>query len=394
MNNLVDFRFIEDYNVQRIEESFKEAINKLDFAKNFKEGMKVVLNVCIPTKADKNTAICTHPAVVEAIVKVLTEYKVSCILTASPYGNFNLTNLNNVYYASGMLEVSNKTGLDLDTSLKTTDLEITNGVKCKSVTVLEVVENADLIINIGKVKFDKRLGYLGVSTNLFGAVPGELKNTYLNRLSTQQDFYNLAMDINMALAKKTILNVLDGIVVRETSGSPRMLSALITGTNMYSTDAFLLNLLNIDYINTIIKIAGERGFVNYTTPFKQTGDSVSTINESSILPHELNLDTLINVNNFSTRSYFNKHQQLVTIKPEECKGCTVCSKICPTGAILMKYDKNGELYAHIDYKKCIYCKKCVTACPYRVVKIKTPPAYKKLNKTMNKLNNSNTYQTK
>ena len=388
MNNLVDFKFIEDYDVNKIEQAFKDAISKLDFAKNFKEGLNVVLNVSMPTKADKNTAICTHPAVVEAIVNVLAEYKVNCTLTGSPYGKFNLTNLNNVYFASGMLDVANKTSLELDVSLKTTEIAVPNGVKCKSFTILEAIENADLLINIGKVKFDNRLGYLGVSTNLFGAVPGELKNTYLNRLSTQQDFYNLAIDINMELAKKPILNVLDGIVVRETSGNPRMLSAFITGTNMYSTDAFLLNLLNIDYINTIIKVANDRGFVNYSTPFKQTGDSISSINESSILPHELNLDTLINVNNFSTRSYFNKHQQLPTINPDECKGCTVCSKICPTGAILMKYDKNGELYAHIDYKKCVYCKKCVTACPYRVVKVKTPPAHKKLTKTMDKFNNT------
>ena len=52
----------------------------------------------------------------------------------------------------------------------------------------------------------------------------------------------------------------------------------------------------------------------------------------------------------------------------------------------MKYDKNGELFAEIDYKKCILCKKCHTACPYQLVDMITPLGYKKFDKAINKYN--------
>ena len=53
---------------------------------------------------------------------------------------------------------------------------------------------------------------------------------------------------------------------------------------------------------------------------------------------------------------------------------------------MMKYDKNGELFAEVDYKKCIFCNKCITACPYNVVEQKTPLAYKTMMKEIEKYN--------
>jgi Fe-S-cluster-containing dehydrogenase component len=53
---------------------------------------------------------------------------------------------------------------------------------------------------------------------------------------------------------------------------------------------------------------------------------------------------------------------------------------------MMKYDKNGELYAEIDYNKCIFCNKCITACPYSVAKLKIPSAYLELEREINKFN--------
>ena len=87
------------------------------------------------------------------------------------------------------------------------------------------------------------------------------------------------------------------------------------------------------------------------------------------------------------KGYFKTHQQRVVIDKKICKGCKICSRICPTNAILMKYDNRGELYAEIDYKKCIFCNKCVVACPYSVVQHKTPIAYKNMMKEIEKHNN-------
>jgi len=49
-------------------------------------------------------------------------------------------------------------------------------------------------------------------------------------------------------------------------------------------------------------------------------------------------------------------------EPSQCQHCenTPCATVCPTSATY----KTEEGVVLIDYKKCILCKACMTACPY------------------------------
>lgn len=45
-----------------------------------------------------------------------------------------------------------------------------------------------------------------------------------------------------------------------------------------------------------------------------------------------------------------------------CIGCTLCTKVCDTGAITVSNN-----LAHIDYSKCTNCGKCAEKCPSKVI---------------------------
>lgn len=377
---------IDEYNEKEIQNRLEHAFFDLDIKTQFKPKMKVLIKVCLPNNVSRDNAETTHPAVVSALVNYLSNMGVKCIVADSPYKKYSLDSLDNVYLNTGMLEVANTTKCELNRNLKTYKVDIPNGVATKSLVLLDVINDVDAIINVGKVKIDNKLGYIGALANLFGLVPGEKKTLATNNCATVKDFNNYLLDIYQTIQDKLILNVLDGVVALEKDNTPRMLYCLGVSQNLFGLDASVLDILGIDKNQTLIKLASDREFIRQDFSYKEINSKVSDFKIEDFALPEINLDSKIFKNSTEQNKFYIKNQALPTIKPDRCKGCSICSKICPSKAISMKCDKNGELYAEIDYQKCLFCNKCINACPYSVVKLHVPQAYKELDKEINKFN--------
>lgn len=386
MKNLVSLTYIDSYDNLKIKSAVEQAFSNLNLDSIIKPNMKVLLKVCLPRSMQPDSAETSHPAIVQGVVDVLSDLGVNCIIADSPYNKYTVSHLDSVYFDTGMLEVANSSNCELNHNLKIVNINTPNGVKAKSITLLDIINDVDVIINLGKIKIDEKLGYLGASANMFGLVPGEMKSLILNRMNTIGDFNEYLIDIIDALKDKLIFNILDGVVAIEAGETQRMLSCLAMSENIFSLDASIINILGLNYNNTIIKQASDREFIDIDNPFEIVGDELDSFRLDDFALYDYDLNTQIHKNIRQQKNYFRLNQQRPTIKPNRCKGCSVCSRICPTNAIMMRYDKNGELYADIDYSKCIFCNKCFLGCPYMVVKLKTPLGFKKLHKTINKYN--------
>ncbi len=386
MKNLVSLTYLDSYESSKINSAVERSFSNIKLNTIIKPNMKVLLKVCLPDSIEPDSAETSHPAIVQGVVEALSHLGAKCIIADSPYNNYSQAYLDTVYFKTGMLEVANSSDCELNHNLKIYTIDTPNGVKTKTITLLDVINDVDVIINLGKIKVDERLGYLGASANMFGLIPGELKSLVLNRLNTIGDFNKYLIDIIQALKDKLIFNILDGVVAIEAGDTQRMLSCLAMSENIFSLDACMINILGLNYNNTIIKLASNRELVDINMPFEIVGDEIDEFRNEDFALYDYDLNTPIHKNSRQQKNYFKLNQQRPSIKPNRCKGCSVCSKICPTNAIMMKYDKQGELYAEIDYKKCIFCNKCFLACPYTVVKLKTPLGFKKLHKSINKFN--------
>ena len=386
MNNSVFLDYIESYDIDAIQSAVSEALDILKIRGEFKPKMKILVKVCLPNSNSPDNAQTTHPAVVTAVVNELTKMGATCVVADSPYRKYSPTALDEVYLNTGMLEVANLTPCELNHDLRVCKIETPDGKKAKSLTLLELVNGVDAIVNIGKIKIDTTFGYFGATHNMFGLVPGELKSLVMNRLINLGNFNHYIIDILEAMKDKLLLNVLDGVVALEAVDTPRMLSCIGLSCDPYALDASILDILGVGYNSTILKQASERKVFNKENPYKLVGEKIEKFKVEDFALSEFGADTLLNKSNGDRNRYFNANQRRVKIDGKICKGCGVCSKICPTGAIMMKYDKEGELYAEVDYDKCIFCFKCHTACPYKVVDIISPLGYKHLEKELNKYN--------
>lgn len=386
MKNNVWLEKFDNYNMLELQQGFERAFFDLNLNGLFKPKMKVLIKINMPYAVSKDSAESTHPAVVGALINVLSKLGVVCIVADSPYKKYSLEALDQTYLNTGMLEIANLTKCELNRNLKTSKIKLNNGIVTKSLTLLDVVNNVDAIINVGKVKVDNNLGYLGAISNLFGLVPGEFKTLILNRLSTVEDYNNYLLDLYSAIESKVMLNVMDGIVAQEKDKTPRMLYCLGVSENIFSLDETILNILGIDAANSIIKQAKQREFILDNDSTKVVNKDVKDFKIEDFALPEIDINSKIHNSENEQKRYFNKNQARPKIDANKCKGCSICAKICPTNAINLKYDKNGEIFAEIDYTKCILCNKCITACPYLVAKLHVPKAHRELEKEINKFN--------
>ncbi len=386
MINSVSLQYIDSYDLSAIEEALKKSIDNLKVATLFKPKMRVMLKVNLSKGVSPDKAQTTHPNVVRALVNVLGELGVECIVADCPFGTYSTSKLDAVYYGTGMLEVANLTKCKLNHNLKTKLFEVEDGIKCKNATLLSLIDGVDAIVNVGKLKFDDRFGYLGAVTNMFGLVPGKLKNVVLNRLDTVHDFNEYCVDIMSKVKNKLILNVVDGIVALESGKSERLVSCLGVSENAFCLDSALLSIFGADLKNTVVELGIKHKYLNKEWLFDLTDEKLEKFKIEDFNFGAVDTTTSLHKNKLMQKVQFACLQHKVKVAKHDCKGCGVCSKICPTGAISMKYDRHGELYAQIDYSKCVFCNKCATACPYKVVDYVTPFAYKRIKAELDKNN--------
>lgn len=389
MTNNVAIKKIDNYNLVNVENALTELFASIDASKLFKPNLTVLVKINAGVDANPDLAQTTHPAVVQAVVNLLTKFGAKCIIADSPIKQYSQNGLDKIYFDTGMLEVANSCRCTLNHNLAVCKTEIANGIKTKSATLLEVVKQVDLIVNVGKLSVDDNLGALGVATGIFGLVPGDIKQLVLNRLTTVEDFNNYVIDLVSKLQKKIVLNIFDGVVALEANNSQRMLSCLAVSENMFSLDAVISKIIGRDLNDTIVKTAANRGMVDFANPYNIVDGSLKEFCLEDFNFGEQTNNSSIHKNKGQQKRFFNRNQQHVVICPSKCKGCSRCANICPAKAIMMKYDKNGELFAKIDYSKCIFCNKCYTACPYKVVDLKSPIGYKMIINNLEKFDENN-----
>src|SRR5512135_2825360 len=240
-----------------------------------KQGSRVVIkpNLLAPARPDR--AMVTHPLVVKAVA----EYAIK------KGGRVQISDSQ----AMGSFErVLNESGLrdalkDLDVEFREfkESVEIDVGVPFRKIAIARDALEADLLINLPKLKTHAQMRMtLGVK-NLFGCIVGLRKPEWHLRTGVSRElFATLLVKIHHALCPSA--TILDGILAMEgqgpgRSGTPRELGIIAASDDTYALDVAVCRMLGLDPYSVFTnKAALEMGHV---------ADEIEVIGEVPLVNH-------------------------------------------------------------------------------------------------------------
>ena len=322
-------------------------------------GSWVVLkpNLLAPALPDK--AIVTHPLVVKSIAEyALNKGAKVQISDSQAMGTFE-----KVLKESGLREELK--GLDVEFKEFKQSVKIDVGGPFKAIEIAEDAINADVLINLPKLKTHvQMLMTLGVK-NLFGCIVGMKKPEWHFRTGVNREmFAELLIRIHNAVNPS--ITILDGILAMEgegpgRSGVPREAGVVAGSSNAIALDITICRLLGLDSFGVLTnKAAKALGHVPDDIEVQGEMPVIKDFKFPGITP-------LV----FGPKKLHGLMRRHLVQRPvagdAACRLCGECWKYCPAKAI-----SAGKKSVHFDYEKCIRCYCCIEVCPHGALKTAEP----------------------
>ncbi|SPQ01611.1 conserved hypothetical protein [Candidatus Sulfobium mesophilum] len=322
-------------------------------------GSRVVLKPNLLAPAPPEKAMVTHPLVVKAVTEYAIEKGCRVQISDSPaMGSF--------------ARVLNESGLRL--ALKDLDVEfrefkefvrIDIGEPFRKIEIAKDAIDADIVINLPKLKTHVQMRMtLGVK-NLFGCIVGLRKPEWHFRTGVNRELFSFLL-ARIAKAVNPAVTILDGILSMEgegpgRSGTPRELGIMAGSNNAYALDVSICEMLGIEPFSVFTnKAARDMGLIPDNIEIIGDVPAVTDFKVPDIVPLVFGPKIL---HGFMRRHLVQRPLPDVS----SCRLCGQCWTYCPAKAI---WRDRGQL--RIDYHKCIRCYCCIEVCPHAALHIKEP----------------------
>ncbi len=369
---------VDSYNQQAVDSGVLQLLEQLGGIEQYvPQGATVLLKANLVRDMHPDQAGTTHPTVLCGLANVIADRcNATVVVGDSSGGLYTREYMNMVYRKTQMNYVCDNSPATLNQDFGATNT-IIGGKVLHSTSIIDAFINADVVINVGKLKMHSFAGYTGAVKNLFGLVAGLVKVEMHSRYPDLDSFIDCLIDIEQYASGKTVLHILDAIVGMEgsgpTNGKPRQIGKLIASSDPYLCD-YVANCLYCDpYTQPVLNKAIERGVLD---------SNVSNLDYDLAewsKYHMADFDTVtvvggsvfLNCPRWLKKPIMNQLTQRASVKKKSCKACQKCIVHCPQQAITIVAG-----VAHIDQSKCIRCYCCQELCPFDAVALHKPILYR------------------
>ena len=339
-------------------------------------GERIVLKANLLRTAPPESAICTHPAVVEAVAKLVKEAGGTPVICDSPGGALHKEAvLRSLYEKTGMAAAAAAAGAELSMDSSTRTVSLPEGKVLRQAEIITPVAEADGVIDLCKMKTHVLMSMTGAVKNLFGVIPGLSKVGYHATHPDHATFADVLLDLTGYV--KPRLSLMDGILAMEgdgpgSSGTPRQAGLLLAAANPLALDTAAGAIMNLPRQDNPVLLAAERRGL---TPCRMEDVELigGTVEELRMADYKFPASTKSNLMDFlgplarpAERLCKKALSQTPRIDGAKCVGCGICAKSCPGQAIAMTAPGKK---ARISQNACIHCYCCHELCPQRAVEL-------------------------
>ena len=369
MNNKVYTAKIDEYDSDAILRSLTGAFDALGIRGEDFKGKKVAVKPNLIMKTAPETAATTHPAVINAILRLLDSYGVRPVIAESPGGLYTAARLTALYRACGMESAAE--GLaELNTDTSSVAVSYPDGLALRAFNVIKPIADADIVIDAAKLKSHSLTKQTGAVKNLFGIIPGVEKFEMHARFPDEDVFTKAITDICSYLCEnKRVIAVTDAVVCMEgngpTGGKPRKVGYILVSENPAASDAVAGGIIGFDKVR-MDETARERGMYPGRDGIELLGDKPEPV-RGFVPPDSKKRGSVFLLTLLSGKKLGRYFTPRPAINAKKCVGCGECAKSCPEKTITIK-KVGGRLRAVIDASACIRCFCCQELCPHRAVK--------------------------
>ncbi len=342
-----------------IQESLNECLNHLGGLKSFiNKKDRVLLKPNMLRAAQPDEQVTTHPQLVETLAGMVLEEGAIPVIGDSPGGFFR--DIEKFWKSTGYHDVSKKLGIEL-VNFESAGSYISKR-SGKKYPLSRAVLDADVVINLPKIKTHSLTLFTCAIKNMYGTVPGFTKADIHRKNPKPSEFAESVVDV-YALSRPT-LNLVDGVWGMEgpgpSGGDPRKLGMILASTDGVALDTYICHLLKMPphkVPSTRIAIKqglGEGKLENmdirgWNPPVVDDFKWPSNITYSvEMIPSSL------------SRAIMKFWWARPAINPDKCKNCNICVESCPVKAM-----QQGVLVPEFNYSDCINCLCCMEVCPHR-----------------------------
>ncbi len=313
-------------------------------------GLRVLIKPNMLSAAHSEDAVLTHPQVIRAAVEYVLQKGARAQVSDSPaIGSFE-----KILQQNGTTEALQ--GLDVTCVPFKDVLDVDIGKPYGRIEIARDVVEADVIINLPKLKTHSQMLLTLAVKNMFGCIVGLKKSQWHLRAGVDtMAFARLLVAIHQAVSPA--VSILDGILALEGEGPgkrgrPRKIGVLMGSDNSFALDMAVCRMIGVPPINMpMLKVA-------------QDNQLLPSCEIDGTLPHVLNFQLPDAGNPISGPVFFQnflrRHTMVRPVCDQPlCKLCSKCWTICPAQAIKERTDK-----IEFDYGKCIRCYCCIEICPH------------------------------